>query len=629
MANQEQFFNNFIEKLQETIQKNLGNPDLSIDQICTEMNVSRAQLHRKVKAATGLSTSRFIRQMRMEHAKQLLDTTNLNISQIAYQIGISSPQNFSKYFTETYGVSPSAYRKQQHNATEEPAELTVLTVPTPEAPDIPVPIASPRRRRWKLVSLLLSAVVGVSVMIGLYYQKDQFTDTTPPTLVILPFENQATANDSFLSTGIQEDVLLRLKQVESLTILPAASFEVNTGDSEATTWRSDYQLEGEWTLQQQKPRLTVRLIRIANNRQIWKKRYHYQETNAAAIAGNIAAQVARVLKQSLSDELAQRIQYQATSSAKAYQLVLRGKYLLKNRTQESLRESLHVFDQAIQLDSVYSDAYLGKANALNLLVTLKYATDETRDLREAEQLTLLAIKHRTDNAQAYAVLGNIYQEQYRWQEALTTYQIALKLNAQDALTNYWYSLALRSTGSLEQALHYNRIAHELDPNYSVIATGYIYTAIFAGQLELADTLIQNATSDFKRSFLYPNVVGMLLIAKEQYESALPYFDTCQMMNPGYYPPEISRAFCLGKLRKHRQVETFIAALDTTRARDCLIAAAAYAGLGQIEAGITYLQAAADKGEIPDYLLVDIRFAPLQAHPAFRKILEAYGLEPMQ
>lgn len=630
MTNQNQALNEFKDKLKEIIQKNLGNPAFSIVQICTEMNVSRAQLHRKVKATTGLSTSLFIRQMRMEHAKQLLDTTNLNISQIAYQIGISSPQNFSKYFIETYGVSPSAYRKQQQHATEEPVELSVTTVPAPEAPAIPVPIASPRRRWWKLIGLSLSVIVGISVWIGLYYKKDQLTDITHPKLVILPFEHQATANDSFLSTGIQEDIQFRLKQVASLTILPAAAFKATTGNTNAAAaLKVDYLLKGEWPLEQQKPRLTVRLIRIADNRQIWEKRYRYQETNAAAIAGNIAAQVAHVLQRSLSDELAQRIQYQATASAKAYQLVLRGNYLLKNRTQEALRESLHHFEQAIQLDSAYSDAYLGKANALNLLVTLKYATDETRDLREAERLALLAIKHNTDNAQAYAVLGHIYQGQYRWQEALTTYQIALKLNAHDALINYWYSLALRSTGNLDQALHYNRIAHELDPSYSVIATGYLYTAIFAEQLDLADTLIQQATPDFKRSFLYPNVVGMLLIAKEQYESALPYFDTCQMMNPQYYPPEVSRVFCLGKLGKRQQIETFIAALDTSRARDCLAAAAAYAGLGKIEQGITYLQAAADKGKIPDYLLVDIRYVPLQKHPAFQQILEAYGLTPLQ
>lgn len=498
MANKELPINEFTQELQAIIEKNLGNAEFSIIQICTEMNVSRAQLHRKVKAATGLSTSLYIRSVRMEYAKKLLETTHINVSEIAYQVGISSPQNFSKYFIEAYGLSPSAFRKQKEDTPEEMFAEKTPVVAAPTVSDITPDASNGRQQMLVFGGLFVLACLSIGVFITL------------PQM-----ENRPVGNS-----------------------IPA-------------------------------------------------------------------------------------------TSAEAHRQVQLGEQLLKKRTQESLQEGMQAFDRVIQLDSTYSDAYLGKANGLNLMVNLRYSSDETRDLREAEQLALLAIKHNTSNAQAYAVLGNIYQEQYRWQEALTTYQIALKLNPQDALTNYWYSLALRSTGNLEQALHYNRIAHELDPNYSVIYGGYIYTAIFARQLDLADTLVQRATPDLKQSFLYPNVIGMLLIAKEQYESALPYFDTCLVMNPGYYPPHVSRVFCLGKLGKRQQVESFIAALDTTRARDCLAAAAAYAGLGQIESGIAYLQAAADKGEIPEYLLTDLRYAPFRQHPAFRNILDDYGLTPLQ
>lgn len=628
MANQEQLLNEFIGKLEHIIQSNLGNPAFSIEQICTEMNVSRAQMHRKVKVATGLSTSLFIRQMRMEQAKLLLNTTSLNVSEVAYQVGITSPQNFSKYFIETYGISPSAYRKQQDDSSKALEHPPVLTVPAPEASDIPVPTAFLRRRCWVPVGLLLIVGIGISVWIGLYHQKDRLTATAHPTLLLLPFEHQATASDSFWSTGIREDVLLRLKQVESLTILPVTSVEADTGDSEATTWKSDYQLEGEWTLRQQKPRLTVRLIQRTNHRKIWEKRYHDYESNPAAIAGNIAAQVARVLKRPLSDELAQRIQYQATSSAQAYQRVLRGNYLLKSRTQESLQESLQHFEQAIQLDSAYSDAYLGKANALSLMVNMSYSNDEKNDLRQAEQLALLAIKTNTNNAAAYAILANVYREQFRWQESLTTYQIALKLNPNDVFTNYWYSLALRSTGNLKQALHYHKIAYEFDPTHPIIFSGYVYTAIFAKDFKLAAALLEQRAADFKQSFVYWMLRGNFYLAQAEYEAALTCFNTSLALNAHFKSAQSARIFCLGKLGKRQEVATFIASLDTTRAEDCLTAAVAYAGLGEIEKGIWYLKSAADKGKIPEYLIVDMRYAPLQVHPAFRQILEAYGLKPI-
>lgn len=623
MENKEPTLDAFMDKLKGIIKERLDHPEFSIDQICLDMKVSRAQLHRKVKAATGLSTSLFIRQMRMEQAKLLLGTTHLNISQIAYQVGISSPQNFSKYFIETYGISPSAYRKAQLIITETSVEeSSILPAPVPTGPEsAPIDVETPLlgfpqyRRFLLLLALLFSAVVGIGILVGLYYKKYQVPHLDHPTLVMLPFKNQARVNPESLSMGIEEDILLRLKQLKPLKILPATD----------TVVQADYALEGEWEFEQQRLRITVCLVRVADQRRIWKKRYDSQQIHLTAIAGTLVLQVAHTLQLPLSNALVERIQYQPTTSVQAYQWALRGRHLLKIRTQESLQESLRIFDQAIQADSTYSDAYLGKAAAYDLLVSLKYSTDLTRDLRKAEQLSLLAIKHNTGNGHAYAMLGNVYQQEYRWQEALTSYQIALKLNPQDALTNYWYSLVLRSIGQLDQALHYNKIAQELDPYYPVITTGYIYTAIFARQFGLADTLIHQASPTFKQSFLYPNVVGLLLSAKEQYESALPYFDTCQMMNPKYNPPEVTRGFCLGKLGKRQQVETFLATLDTSRARDCIAAAAAYTGLGQMDLGVAYLQAAAAKGLIPEYLLVDFRFTALHAHPGCRKILATHGL----
>ena len=629
MANQTQFFNNFIEKLQETIQKNLGKPDLSIDHICTEMNVSRAQLHRKVKATTGLSTSLYIRKMRMEQAKLLLHTTSLNVSEIAYHVGITSPQNFSKYFIETYGISPSAYRKQQNPTAESPVETPVPVLPDPLLPDAPLPTSSSKRRIWLFGTLLLLIVAGIWILIVHYSKKAPPISNTIQTLAVLPFKNKATTGDEYLSKGMQEDILFRLKQLASLKMLPTASGKADTAvKNTATAVQPDYLLEGEWTKDHKQSYLTVRLIRVADKQQLWKKRYDSSRTNLAAIAGKTAFQVAHTLRLPLSKELAERMQYQPTTSAAAYRLVLQGKYLLQNRTRESLQASRRNFEQAIRLDSAYSDAYLGKANVLDLYVNMSYSDQKKEDIREAEQFALLAIKTNTNNAAAYAVLANIYSEQYRWQEALTAFQIALKLNPHDAFTNYWYGLALRSTGDLKQALHYHQVAYELDPTHPIIFSGYVYTAIFAKNMELAAQLLQQATPEFRQSFLYIFVRGMFYLAQEQYETAIPYFDTTLTMNPAFRSAQPTRSFCLGKLGKRQEVVTFIASLDTTRADDCLAAAVAYAGLEEIEKGVFYLKSAADKGKIPEYLMVDLRYAAFQQHPTFRKILEAYGLKPI-
>ncbi|MBK9013648.1 MAG: helix-turn-helix transcriptional regulator [Saprospiraceae bacterium] len=75
------------------------------------LTMSRAQLHRKLTALTGMSATHFIRLVRLRRAKELLLTTNLSISEIAYEVGFRDPNYFSRTFTEEFGTPPSETRK--------------------------------------------------------------------------------------------------------------------------------------------------------------------------------------------------------------------------------------------------------------------------------------------------------------------------------------------------------------------------------------------------------------------------------------------------------------------------------------------------------------------------------------
>ena len=101
----------FIQKVRMAIEKNISDENFGIIQLCRVIALSRAQLHNKIKALTGLSTSFFIRSIRLQKAKQLLETTDLNVSEIAYEVGFKSSAYFSTVYLEEYGVSPSKTRK--------------------------------------------------------------------------------------------------------------------------------------------------------------------------------------------------------------------------------------------------------------------------------------------------------------------------------------------------------------------------------------------------------------------------------------------------------------------------------------------------------------------------------------
>ena len=96
-----------VEKLNRLIDDNLNQPAFSIDTICLALGISRSQLHRAIKEQTHLSTSLYIRKRRLLKARDLLLTTNRRISEICDAVGFANAQNFSTYFTEAFGVSPT------------------------------------------------------------------------------------------------------------------------------------------------------------------------------------------------------------------------------------------------------------------------------------------------------------------------------------------------------------------------------------------------------------------------------------------------------------------------------------------------------------------------------------------
>ena len=99
----------FLERVQEVMDNKLTESTFSIQEFSKAVGMSRMQLHRKLKALTGLSSSEFVRSQRLKLAASLLQTSNANVSEIGYQVGFNDPSYFTKCFKEAYGYSPSEY----------------------------------------------------------------------------------------------------------------------------------------------------------------------------------------------------------------------------------------------------------------------------------------------------------------------------------------------------------------------------------------------------------------------------------------------------------------------------------------------------------------------------------------
>ena len=102
-----------MERIMKSVNKNLSDSDFNVEMLCQEVGISRAQLHRKMKEMTGISTSEFIRNIRLEQAARLLREQKINVTQVAYTVGFSNLAHFSTIFRKHFGVAPSEYAERE------------------------------------------------------------------------------------------------------------------------------------------------------------------------------------------------------------------------------------------------------------------------------------------------------------------------------------------------------------------------------------------------------------------------------------------------------------------------------------------------------------------------------------
>ena len=101
----------FLAKLLDVMERQMDNNTLTVDEMVDEMGMGRTVFFNKLKSLTGLSPVEFIREMRIKRAAQLLEEQRYNITEVTYMVGMNDSRYFAKCFKNTYGVTPSEYRR--------------------------------------------------------------------------------------------------------------------------------------------------------------------------------------------------------------------------------------------------------------------------------------------------------------------------------------------------------------------------------------------------------------------------------------------------------------------------------------------------------------------------------------
>lgn len=109
----------FIQKTLDLVEKNMANTNYTVEELSRELGLSRTLLYKKLLSLTGRPPHAFIRSLRLKRAAQLLEKSQLNVSEVAFKVGFNDPKYFRKHFKNEFGVLPSQYFEKSRNKDQQ------------------------------------------------------------------------------------------------------------------------------------------------------------------------------------------------------------------------------------------------------------------------------------------------------------------------------------------------------------------------------------------------------------------------------------------------------------------------------------------------------------------------------
>ena len=543
-----------LDKINTFINANLDNLSLTPDLLCKEIGVSRSQMHRIIKEKTQLSITLYIRQKRLERAKNLLMNTDLRISEIAYKVGIESPQNFSKYFSEAFKITPTEFRSQ-----------TVMEQNT----------SAPENQK---VSIAVLPFLNLSNDIEQEYFSDGVTEEIINVLSHVPDLQVAGRTSSFTFKGKNQDIRLIGEQLNVKHIL-----------------------EGSIRNSGNKLRITAQLINVADGFHVWSEKYDRELADIFDIQDEIALAILRQIKVQLLGDQSEVPFKRYTSSPEAYQHYLHGRYYHnKFAGVEEYNKAIKYFQSAIELEPTYAIAYAGIASCyLNMWFYRHLPASYCLPLMK--QATEQALALDDSIAESYLALARM-QMLYEWDfpSASEAFKKALEMNWNAAELHGQYALYSALTGNLAKAEDHVTQALSLEP-FSLINNfyaGYVYW--IAGNIEKAVAQGRKLVA-LEPSFWGGHMItGLNLITLQDYPESQETLETALELN--YNGITLSACGVLfglsGETEAARDILTQMKSLNKTQVVANYDMGIVYACLGDIDTAYGYFQSAIDHHEPP-------------------------------
>ncbi len=288
------------------------------------------------------------------------------------------------------------------------------------------------------------------------------------SLAVLPLQNLSrNPAEEYFSDGMTEELISELANISALRVVSRTSVMHYKGRDEALPQIArelnvDAVVEGSVLRSGDKVRITVQLIRGADDKHLWARSYERDLRDVLALQADVSREIAAEINATLTPSEKGRIASSRTVNPAAHEAYLKGLYYWNKFTDNDMRKALEYFRQAVAQDPGYAPAYVGLADAYHELAYS--ASPPTEVMPKAEAAIRKALELDNTSADAHATLGWIVWR-YDWDfpGAEKEFKRALDLDPNGVKGPAMYADFLDSMGRVEEGLRQHARALELDP----------------------------------------------------------------------------------------------------------------------------------------------------------------------
>jgi TolB-like protein/DNA-binding winged helix-turn-helix (wHTH) protein/Flp pilus assembly protein TadD len=455
------------------------------------------------------------------------------------------------------------------------------------------------------------------------------------SLAVLPLESLSNdASQDYFTDGMTDELISDLGQIRALRVISRTSVMAYKHARKplpqiARELNVDAVVEGTVLRSGDQVRITAQLIEASSDKHLWSQSYEGELRNTLALQNQVASAIADQIRINLNPQEQAALKTAKVVDPEAYQSYLKGRFFWNKRTADGLQAALAYFNQAIEEDPKYAQAYSGLADTYALLGDWQYAVMTAKEaLPKAKAAAVKALDLDSTLGEAHNSLA-FCLDGFDWdlESGGREFRRAIELNPGYATAHHWYAWHLALLRRYDEAIAEMKKAQNLDP------LSLIIDADLAEILGLAHSYDESIIQSRKAIEMDPNFalahnqLAQAYLQKHMNEDAVAELQKAVQLSGGSPTciANLARAYVAsGKRNEAEKLLRDLKNRSTPGYSHASEIAVIYASLGDTDQAMSWLQKGYEERFNPGVLLRP-GFDPLRSDPRFQDLASRVGL----